>query len=375
MTSRGRLVVTSGSKNKNKQKTRWRRLKCETRGYKSAVHKPMVDVRGGVATLNMDVKPTWWWTTTVLQCVGCNSDTIPCVCPGGQRGQSSSRQHGVSAKQDMSLRLLYILDGGGEWQLSDPPAFTLESEILYRSVWDTECFWTEVFVHPMKSGIVCWSMVSSSWTHQELSSWQLMKLFIQHSKVSKRFFKFNIKSTPVKIRMLEKNKQLSLNKHCMCVIFDLFLPLFWSFSWHFPNCTTIWWNRIKCHVSVYHFQQGVLQGSSWPGGLLGCPSKTHELSRSGVAAVWPFALFHWKGTPTGLLFGFENMFFYVPGSVLLQYHSTILIIMTLNENPHTGPIFKHTKELRCSSASQYEFGYWVARYEAECWCFIILNII
>lgn len=74
---------------------------------------------------------------------------------------------------------------------------------------------------------------------------------------------------------------------------------------------------------------------------------------------------HWSA------FGFEKNVPLCAWTPIL--HSTILIIMTLNENRHTGPIYKHTKELRCSSVSQYEFCYWVARNEAYCWCFIILR--
>lgn len=122
-------------------------------------------------------------------------------------------------------------------------------------------------------------------------------------------------------------------------------------------------------VSICLLQWGSRKKFTRPGVLLGWPSKTHSLSRSRVAADWPLALFHWKRTPTGSLFGFEKMLLYLcrpPYSL-----STILIIMTLNENLHTGPIYEHTKELRCSSVSQYEFCYWVARDEAHCWCFIM----
>lgn len=118
----------------------------------------------------------------------------------------------------------------------------------------------------------------------------------------------------------------------------------------FSTVHHILWNRISFCVSICLFQQGSVQKSSWPVGLLGWPSKTYGLSRRRVAVDWPLALFHWKRTPTGLLVALKICSFICLSPP--YNHSTILIIMTLNENLHTGPIYKHTKELRCSSASQ-----------------------
>ena len=87
------------------------------------------------------------------------------------------------------------------------------------------------------------------------------------------------------------------------------------------------------------------------------------------ADEWPFASCSLKIVSHWPSFGLENMALYVPGTP--HNHSTILIITTLNEDLHTGLIYKHTKEMGCSSPSQYEVWYWFAGDEAHRWCFII----
>lgn len=117
---------------------------------------------------------------------------------------------------------------------------------------------------------------------------------------------------------------------------------------------------------------GVCQKFRWPGALLGWPNKRHRLSRSRVATDWPFGSFSLKIDSHWPALGFENMVLYVPGPPH-TVHSTILIITTLNEDLHTGLNYKHTKEMGCSSASQYEVCYWFAGDEAYHWCSIILR--
>lgn len=98
----------------------------------------------------------------------------------------------------------------------------------------------------------------------------------------------------------------------------------------------------------------------WPGALLGWPSKTRTLARSRDAADWPFGSFSLKkkgGLQLVFPIGFENTALYVsrpPHTV----HSTIT---TVNEDLHTGLIYKHTKEMGRSSASQCEVCYLICR--------------
>lgn len=116
---------------------------------------------------------------------------------------------------------------------------------------------------------------------------------------------------------------------------------------------------------------GVCQKSSWPGALLDWAQQDTWTPQKQGCCRLAFSSFSLKMDSHWPAPSFENMFLYVPGPP--YYHSTILTIMTLSETLHSGPIYRHTMGLRCSSASQYEIGYWIASDEAHCWCFIVLR--
>lgn len=87
----------------------------------------------------------------------------------------------------------------------------------------------------------------------------------------------------------------------------------------------------------------------------GQSSKTHWLSRSRVSWDWSFGPFSPKIDSHWPAFGFEVMVLYVSGPP--HNHSAIPIMTTLNKDLYTILIYKHTKEMGCSSASQYELCY------------------
>lgn len=102
------------------------------------------------------------------------------------------------------------------------------------------------------------------------------------------------------------------------------------------------------------------------------PARHIDWVEAGLLQIGLLALFLWKETPTVLILAVKTWSFMCqdpPHTV----HSTILIIMMLNEDLSTGLIYKHTKEMGCSSASQYEFSYWFAGDEPHYWCSIILR--
>lgn len=175
--------------------------------------------------------------------------------------------------------------------------------------------------------------------------------------------------------------QLSSNLHiCSLCIFiptgypsglcHLCASVFWRLHNIFKSCTTFYETGFTFLFQFASSSRGPPEIQlTW--GAIGLTQQDTWAEQKRGRCRLAFSSFSLKTDSHWPALGFENMFLYVPGPP--HYHSTILIIMTLNENLHTGPIYKHTKELRCSSASQYEFCYWVAWDEAYCWCFIILR--
>lgn len=119
------------------------------------------------------------------------------------------------------------------------------------------------------------------------------------------------------------------------------------------------WNKITFFRFQFFVPAGLSYKFGWPGALLAWPSKTRTQALSGGCcrlAFWPLFI-EKEGLPLVLPFGFENTTLYV-SRPLHTVHSTI---MTVNEDLHTELIYRHTKEMGRSPASQCGLWYLICR--------------